>query len=57
MENTANKILEAMFSVEKPLSTFILVLIIILMVFYGKVTFKNLSRYCEMNEKHLSRWY
>ncbi len=57
MENTANKILEAMFSVEKPLRTFILVLIIILMVFYGKVTFKNLSRYCEMNEKYLSRWY
>jgi len=57
MEDTVNKILKAMSSVKKPQRIFITALFAVLMIFQGRATFRNLSRYCEMSEKRLSRWY
>lgn len=57
MEDTVNKILKTMSSVKKPQRTFIAALLSVLMIFQGRATFRNLSRYCEMSEKRMSRWY
>lgn len=57
MEDTVNRILKKMSSVKKPQRTFIAALFMVLMVFQGKATFRNMSRYCDMSEKSLSRWY
>ena len=45
-----------MFSVKKPQMLFVTALFSVLMVFQGKATFRNLSRYCGMHEKRFSRW-
>ena len=57
MEDTVNKIKQAMSSVKKQQRTFVEALLSVLMVFQGKVAFRNMSRYCEMIDKRLSRWY
>lgn len=46
-----------MTSVNKPQKSFILLLLSVLVVFQGKATFRNLSRYSDMCEKSFSRWY
>lgn len=43
--------------VKKPQKTFIALLLSALVVFQGKATFRNLSRYSSMSEKRFSRWY
>ncbi|MFK0574116.1 hypothetical protein [Endozoicomonas sp.] len=43
--------------VKKPQKTFIALLLSALVVFQGKATFRNLSRYSPMSEKRFSRWY
>lgn len=43
--------------VNKPQKSFILLLLSVLVVFQGKATFRNLSRYSDLCEKSFSRWY
>jgi hypothetical protein len=52
-----NTLLDALSTLKKPQKTFITLLLEVLMVFQGKATFRNLSRYSAMSEKRLSRWY
>lgn len=49
--------LGAMSMVKKTQKTFIALLLTALVVFQGKATFRNLSRYSSMSEKRFSRWY
>ena len=46
-----------MSSIKKPQQDFMVSLFSVFMVFQGKATFKNMSRYCTMNEKRFSRWF
>ena len=57
MEDVVKMILASMSRVSKPQSKFILVLLSTLMVFQGKATFSNMSRYSGWHEKTFSRWY
>jgi len=57
MEDVVKMILASMSRVNKPQSKFIFILLSTLMVFQGKATFRNLSRYCDLHEKAFSRWY
>ena len=57
MENLVKTILQKMSSVKKPQQDFMVSLFSVFMVFQGKATFKNMSRYCTMNEKRFSRWF
>ena len=57
MEDTVNTILNSMSTVKKPQRVFITVLLCTLMLFRGKATFRNMSRYCGVSEKRFSRWY
>ena len=43
--------------VNKPQKIFIALLLSALVIFQGKATFRNLSRYSSMSEKRFSRWY
>ena len=56
MEETVETILKSMSNVKKPQITFMLSLFSVLVVFQGKATFTNLSRYSAMNEKRFRRW-
>jgi len=57
MEDVVKAVLNSMSSVKKPQRLFIAGLFSVLVVFQGKATFRNLSRYCHMHEKRFSRWY
>lgn len=57
MEDVVKMILASMSRVSKPQNGFILVLLSTLMIFQGKATFKNLSRYSGLHEKTFSRWF
>ena len=57
MEEVVKTVLESMSSVKKPQRVFIAYLFSVLMVFQGKATFKNMSRYSSMSEKRFRRWY
>jgi hypothetical protein len=57
MESIVNVILNSMSSVKKPQKFFISSLFSVLMIFQGKATFRNLSRYSNIHEKTFSRWY
>lgn len=57
MEDVVKKILASMSRVNKPQRGFIFILLCTLMVFQGKATFRNLSRYSGMHEKTFSRWF
>ena len=57
MDETVNFILKAMSSVKKPQRLFMARLLLVLQVYQGKATFRNLSRYSELSEKRFSRWY
>jgi hypothetical protein len=52
-----NTLLDALSTLKKPQKTFMAMLFEVLMVFQGKATFRNLSRYSDMSEKRFSRWY
>jgi hypothetical protein len=49
--------LRKMDHVSGPQSKFLQILFTTLMCFRGKANFRNLSRYCGLNEKTCSRWY
>ena len=57
MEDVVKMILASMSRVGKPQSGFILILLSTLMVFQGKATYRNLSRYSGVHEKTFSRWF
>jgi len=57
MTELVEAILESMSNVKKPQKRFMCALFAVLMVFQGKATFRNLSRYSSMSEKCFSRWY
>lgn len=57
MADLVNTILNTMSSLNKPQKTFMAYLLAALMVFQGKATYRNLSRYSDMSEKRFSRWY
>jgi hypothetical protein len=56
MENTVASILDGMSTIHKPQKKFMQLLLTTLMMFIGKATYRNLSRYSELNEKRMSRW-
>ena len=56
MSEIVKTILTSMFTVKKHQRTFMLYLFAVLVVFQGKATFKNMSRYSIMNEKRFRRW-
>ena len=49
--------LDAIPMVNKPQKIFIALLLSALVIFQGKATFRNLSRYSSMSEKRFSRWF
>jgi len=57
MAPIVNTLLDALSTLKKPQKTFMASLLEVLMVFQGKATFRNLSRYSAMSEKRFSRWY
>jgi hypothetical protein len=57
MDTIVNNALEHISGCTKPHKKFIKLIIATLVVFQGKATFRNLSRYCTMSEKRISRWY
>ena len=57
MEDVVEAVLRSMSNVKKPQRVFMAALFTVLMVFQGKATFRNLSRYSQMSEKRFSRWY
>ena len=57
MNDIVQNALDAMPMLKKPQKIFILLLLSALVVFQGKATFRNLSRYSSMSEKRFSRWY
>jgi len=56
MESIVEKILASMSNVKKHQRTFMLSFFAVLVVFQGKATFRNMSRYSFMNEKRFRRW-
>ena len=57
MTDLVNIILNSMFTLNKPQRLFMATLFTTLMLFQGKATFRNMSRYSSMSEKRFSRWY
>ncbi|MDQ7075740.1 MAG: hypothetical protein Q9O24_11450 [Gammaproteobacteria bacterium] len=57
MESVVESVLLSMSSVKKPQCFFLSALFSALMVFHGKATFRNLSRYSSLHEKRLSLWF
>ena len=56
MTQLVETILESMSNVKKPQRKYISALLVVLTLFQGKANFRNLSRYCHLSEKCLSRW-
>lgn len=57
MEDVVEAVLRSMSNIKKPQRVFMASLFTVLMVFQGKATFRNMSRYSQMSEKRFSRWY
>jgi len=57
MEEVIKSVLCSMSSVKLPQLKFMLSLLTTLMVFQGKATYRNLSRYSDLEEKTFARWY
>jgi len=57
MEDVVKTVLHSMSNVKKPQRVFVASLLAVLMVFQGKATFRNMSRFSVMSEKRFSRWY
>ena len=57
MEHVVKTVLGSMSSVKKPQRVFMVYLFSVLIIFQGKATFKNMSRYSVMSEKRFRRWY
>ncbi len=57
MEEAFNAVCRTMSRVSRPQMKFLWILLSTLMVFQGKATFRNLSRYSDLHEKTYSRWY
>ncbi len=56
MTDLVNTIFSLMPSINKPQRVFMAGLFAILVVFHGRATFRNMSRYSDMSEKHFARW-
>jgi hypothetical protein len=57
MDEVILEVFRSMASIKKPQRVFMVSLFAVLMVFQGKATFRNMSRYCHMSEKRFGRWY
>jgi hypothetical protein len=57
MEAAFKAVCTGMSSVKKPQIRFMWILLMTLMIFQGKATYRNLSRYSSISEKSYSRWY
>lgn len=57
MDDLLKTSLDTMSNVKKPQKTFIALLLSSLVVFQGKASFRNLSRYSNASEKRFSRWF
>ncbi|BCD99211.1 transposase [Marinagarivorans cellulosilyticus] len=57
MTELVNTIFSLMPSINKPQRVFMAGLIATLVVFHGRATFRNMSRYSDMSEKRFARWY
>jgi len=57
MEEVINSIIQKMTNVNKPQQKFMAQLFTALATFVGKATYRNLSRYSDLNEKSISRWF
>ncbi len=57
MEHFINNILEKMTDVTKPQKKFLVTLILTILLMRGKVNFRNMSRYSDLNEKTYSRQF
>ena len=57
MTSLVESVLQKMSSLKKPQRVFISLLLSTLIVVQGKANFRNMSRYCDSNEKRFSRWY
>jgi len=57
MEQVINNILEKMTGVAKPQKKFLVTLFLTILLMRGKVNFRNMSRYSELNEKTYSRQF
>lgn len=57
MTDLVNTIFRLMPSINKPQRVFMTGLLATLVVFHGRATFRNMSRYSDMSEKRFARWY
>lgn len=57
MEELINNILDKMTDVAKPQKKFLVMLFLTILLMRGKVNFRNMSRYSELNEKSYSRQF
>jgi hypothetical protein len=57
MEHFINHILEKMPGVAKPQKKFLVILFLTILLLRGKVNFRNMSRYSDLNEKTYSRQF
>ena len=57
MEHFINNILEKMTGVAKPQKKFLMTLFLTILLMRGKVNFRNMSRYSDLNEKTYSRQF
>lgn len=57
MEEIICSIMQKMINVNKPQQKFMVQLFMALATFVGKATYRNLSRYSDLNEKTISRWF
>ena len=57
MTDLVNTIFSLMPSIKKPQRVFMAGLFATLVVFQGRATFRNMSRYSDMSEKRFARWY
>ena len=57
MEKLINKLLEKQIEIAKPQKKFLVTLFLTILLMRGRVNFRNMSRYSELNEKTYSRQY
>jgi hypothetical protein len=57
MEEIINEVMDKMLTLKKPQRKFMLQLFSVFSMFIGKANFRNLSRYCQLHEKTIARWF
>lgn len=56
MEDIVKTIFDSMSTVKKPQRTFMAAFFTVLMLFQGKATYSNMSRYSSLSQKRFTRW-